>query len=163
MAHRLHFRIVAGVLLLIAAGHAARSAGAASAELAAGALPEPSPLSALVAFEAAWSNSDVEALLASTSHEGLRLEMGTVGPDGFYARSQAEFLIRDLLAYSNTVTFYFNKVEWDPTNVDRGVSCQATWLRRGVSEEAGVPLYLNFKLEEGGWRLTALSTRDTLD
>jgi hypothetical protein len=76
--------------------------------------PAPeSPLAVIAALEKAWRAGDSEAVLACVSADAVELALDREGPPGGrFARAQAEFLIRDLLHYGETVEFKVTAFEW---------------------------------------------------
>jgi hypothetical protein len=80
-----------------------------------GDLPEPSsrpgPLAVFAAFEEAWADGDPEALVEILDpEEKVRLSFTEGGPrGGYFNRDQAYYLLKDMLEFTRTDRFEFQK------------------------------------------------------
>jgi hypothetical protein len=119
---------------------------------------EASPLSLLADLERAWDEDNLDAVLACLSSEGMDLALERCGgpPSGKFAPAQAQFLIRDLLHYGETVEFRIVSFEWRGTSPPQA---RAEWVHRMGSGENRADLEFSLASEAGGWRVVRIAGR----
>jgi hypothetical protein len=120
--------------------------------------PAPeSPLAVIAALEKAWRAGDSEAVLACVSADAVELALDREGPPGGrFARAQAEFLIRDLLHYGETVEFKVTAFEWKAEALPQA---RAAWVHRMASGETQCEMDLVLAPEAGSWRVVRIAAR----
>lgn len=130
---------------------------ASPADTAEASTPLGSPLAVIADLERAWGSGDVEAVLACMSLEALELALERCGgpPTGRFARAQAEFLIRDLLHYGESVSFRIIDFEWK----ENGPRARAEWKHRMASGETRAELDMELAREAGAWRVVRIAAR----
>jgi len=117
--------------------------------------PPASPLAVLAALEQAWRAGDIEEVLECISSDTVELALDRTGPpSGRFARTQAEFLIRDLLHYGETVDFKVVAFEW---KAEAPPQARAEWVHRMASGETKGELDLVLALETGSWRVVRIA------
>lgn len=122
--------------------------------------PKAEPFRIFAAIEWAWANSDAESLLAHFGEGKVSLSFNKGGPrGGLFTRTQAAYLLSDLLKYSATETFTFEKYR----NIDRdGQRPYAVADRRfrldGILYHDQV--YVELRREDVAWRVAEIKSID---
>jgi hypothetical protein len=110
----------------------------------------------MAALEKAWRGGDIEAVLGCMSSEAVELALDRIRsgpPAGRFARTQVEFLIRDLLHYGETVDFRVVAFKWE----EGGPRAQAEWVHRMASGETRAELDFMLALGAQGWRIVRIA------
>jgi len=109
-------------------------------------------------IEQGWRQGAAEVVVGCLASEGIQIELDHGGPPaGRFARPQAEFLIRDLLHYGDTLDFRLTKFEWKGDNP----KAQAVWVHRmGTAAERKVELEFELAATKPDcWRVVRLTSR----
>lgn len=130
--------------------------GAPGAQTETPGTPLSSPLALIVDLERSWARADVDGVLACLSLAELELTLERCGgPTGRFARAQAEFLIRDLLHYGETLSFRIVEFEWK----EDAPQARAEWQHRMASGEKSAELEMALAREGGAWRVVRIAAR----
>ena len=153
--------VLGGALMLLAAPAAAQAPDSAAAPPAPSPLPAASPsppantpIEVLANFEQAWRTGAADAVLECVSRHEVELALERTGPPGGrFPCPQAEFLIRDLLHYGETLEFKIVHFEWE----DDAPRARAEWVHRMASGEIRERLDLGLGLEGGRWCIVRIA------
>jgi hypothetical protein len=116
--------------------------------------PANTPIEVLADFEEAWRTGAADAVLECVSRHEVELALERTGPPGGrFPCSQAEFLIRDLLHYGETLDFRIIDFEWE----DDAPRARAEWVHRMASGEIRERLDLGLALESGRWCIVRIA------
>jgi hypothetical protein len=121
---------------------------------------EAEPVRAFVRIEKAWTAGEAESLLAHFGAGKVSLSFSRGGPrGGLFTRTQAAYLLSDLLKYSATEKFKFVKYR----NINRvGQRPYAVADRRfrldGILYHDQV--YVELRREEGTWKVAEIKSID---
>lgn len=122
----------------------------------------PGPIAVFAAVEKAWSEEDVDAMVALLDPEDrVRIAMATAGPrGGWFNRDQAYFLIKDMFAFTDTRRFEFERY-W---NLDsRGRSPYAVAVRELGADGSATRtdrVYISLKKRGDVWTLAEIRSID---
>jgi hypothetical protein len=114
------------------------------------------PLMVLSQLEQGWLAASPEMVIGCLSVNEVEIAIDRAGPPaGRYTRAQAQFLIRDLLHYGETLDFRITRLEWK----DESPRAEAEWKHRmGVTEKT-VPVDIELAAEAQGWRVVRIKSR----
>lgn len=120
------------------------------------------PLAVFAAVERAWSDEDVDALVALLDPEDrVRVAMATAGPrGGWFNRDQAYFLLKDMFAFTNTERFQFERY-WNLDSRGRSpyaVAVRSLLLEEGTSREDRV--YIALRRRGDDWYVGEIRSID---
>lgn len=117
--------------------------------------PGATPLMVLAQIEEGWRAGAPEVVVGCLASEGIQIECEHAGPPpGRFARPQAEFLIRDLLHYGDTLDFRLTRFEWK----NEGAKGQAVWLHRMGNAERKLYVEIELAQTAGNWRVVRLAS-----
>jgi hypothetical protein len=118
--------------------------------------PGATPLMVLTQIEQGWRKGEAAEVVGCLASEGIQIELEHAGPPpGRFARPQAEFLIRDLLHYGDTLDFRLTRFEWKG-ETPKG---QAVWVHRMGTAERTVEVEFELAQTAGNWRVVRLTSR----
>ncbi len=139
---------------------AAVTGGAGAGAVALGLIVEPpaqaTPLMVLSQLEQGWQAESPEMVIGCLSASEVEIAIDRSGPPaGRFARAQAQFLIRDLLHYGETLDFRVTRLEW------KGDSprAEAEWKHRMGATEETLPVMIELAAEAQGWRVVRIKSQ----
>jgi len=113
------------------------------------------PLMVLSQLEQGWQAASPEMVIGCLSANEVEIAIEKGGPPaGKFTRAQAQFLIRDLLHYGETLGFRVTRLEW------KGESprAEAEWQHRMGATEKTVPVTIELAAELAGWRVVRIKS-----
>jgi hypothetical protein len=113
------------------------------------------PWMVLAQIERGWQTGSPELVVGCLASEGIQIELDQSGqPAGRFACPQAEFLIRDLLHYGQTLDFRLTRFEWKGENP----RAEAEWVHRMGAAERTLEVEIELAESAGHWRVVRLKS-----
>jgi hypothetical protein len=113
------------------------------------------PVMVLSQVERGWRTGAPEMVVGCFANEGVEIECDRSGaPAGRFPCPQAEFLIRDLLHYGETIDFHFTRFEWKGDNP----KAEAEWVHRMGAAERKLQVEIELAKVAEGWRVVRLTS-----
>ncbi len=107
-------------------------------------------------IEQGWRTGAPELVVGCLASESIQIEFNGAGPPpGRFACPQAEFLIRDVLHYGDTVDFRLTRFEWKGENPQ----AEAEWVHRMGAAERTLKVEIELAHRAGSWRVVRLTSR----
>ena len=114
------------------------------------------PFMIFAQIEQGWRTGAAELVVGCLASESIQIELADAGPPpGRFACPQAEFLIRDLLHYGDTVDFRLTRFEWKGENPQ----AEAKWVHRMGAAERTLDVEIELAHRAGSWRVVRLKSR----
>jgi hypothetical protein len=114
------------------------------------------PFMIFAQIEQGWRTGAPELVVGCLANESIQIELSDAGPPpGRFACSQAEFLIRDLLHYGDTIDFRLTRFEWKGENPQ----AEAEWLHRMGTAERTLKVEIQLAHRAGSWRVVRIASR----
>jgi hypothetical protein len=117
---------------------------------------QATPLMVFSQLEQGWRAGSPEMVIGCLSASEVEIAIDRFGPPaGRFTGAQAQFLVRDLLHYGETLGFRVTRLEW------KGESprAEAEWKHRMGATEETVPVAIELAAEPQGWRVVRIKSQ----